>query len=211
MIKAVIFDYGDVIIYVPEKIIVEGIANSYQMPLEEFMKVVPPLFHKFDKGLPEKKFWVLLSKKLGKPIPKNCFSLFVDPFLKHLVFYPEVLSLVKRLRKKGIKTAVLSNNCHPQEKVIRDLHGFDDFDLVILSNRVGLRKPDPKIYKLTVEKLGVKPSECIYVEDKETYLTPAQKLGMRTILAVSPRQTVKEVSRLVSLPHFSAKKGKLGT
>jgi epoxide hydrolase-like predicted phosphatase len=136
---------------------------------------------------------------MKKPIPKNADKIFVQPFLKALVFYPEIFDLVRRLRQKGIKTAVLSNNMETQERLIRERHGYDNFDLVILSNRVGLRKPDPEIYKLAVKKLKVKFSECVYVDDIEKNLIPARELGIKTILVTNPKQVAKNVLNTLSL------------
>lgn len=197
MIKAVIFDYGGVLIKIlPDEEYLKIFADAFGVSLAEFQRVVPPFFRKLDLGLPEKEFWPLISRALKKPIPINADKIFVEPFLKNLVFHQEVFDLVRRLKEKGIKTAVLSTNMETQDRLIQKRHGYDDFDVVILSNRVGLRKPDPKIYKLTARQLKVKCSECIYIDDIENNLLPAQKLGMKTILAKNPRQVVEDVLKV---------------
>lgn len=199
MIKAVIFDYGGVVIKILPDLEYEQIfADAFGVSLAEFQKISFPFFRQLDLGLPERKFWPLIAKAFKKPVPQNADKIFVEPFLKNLVFYKEVLALVRKLKEKGIKTAVLSTNMETQERLLRERQGYDDFDLVILSNRVGLRKPDPKIYKLTAKQLGVRCSECIYVDDIKNNLLPAQKLGMKTILAKNPRQVVKDILSILS-------------
>lgn len=198
MIKAVIFDYGGVLIKIlPDEEYLRIFAEAFGVSLEEFQRVVLPFFCKLDLGLPEKEFWPLIATALRKPVPKNANKIFVEPFLKALVFYSDVFDLVGKLKAKGIKTAVLSTSMETQDKLISERHGYDAFDLVILSNRVGLRKPDPEIYKLTARQLKVKCSECLYIDDIKDNLLPAQKLGMKTILAKSPRQVVEEVLKIL--------------
>jgi len=198
MIKAVIFDYGGVVIKILPDLEYEQIfADAFGVSLAEFQKILPPFFRQLDLGLPEKKFWPLISEAFKKPVPKNADKIFVEPFLKALVFYSEIFDLVRKLKQKGIKTAVLSTNMETQERLIRERHGYDDFDVVVLSNSVGLRKPDPEIYKLTVQKLKVKYTECLFIDDNEVNLFPAEKLGMKTILAKNPRQVVKDILKVL--------------
>jgi len=200
MIKAVIFDYGRVLIKIlPDEEYLKIFARAFGVSLTQFKKVSPPYFRPLDRGLPEEKFWPKLAKALKRSVPEKAATIFVKPFLKALVFYPEVFALVRLLRQKGIKTAVLSNNMLTQAQLLKERGGYQDFDEVILSCWVGLRKPDPAIYKLTARRLAVKCTECLFIDDNEKYLIPAKKLGMQTILAKNPQQVVKEVLNILSL------------
>jgi putative hydrolase of the HAD superfamily len=105
---------------------------------------------------------------------------------------------VKEVRSKGIKTAVLSNTIESHAEVIKNHGGYKNFDVVMLSNRVKLRKPEPKIYLLVVRRLKVKPRECIFVDDRKEFLKPARRLGIRTVLARNPRQVIHDIRKILS-------------
>ncbi len=64
---------------------------------------------------------------------------------------------------------------------------------------MGLRKPDPKIYQLMCETLGVDPSACVYLDDLGVNLKPARAMGMTTIKVVSGPQAIEELERATGL------------
>jgi FMN phosphatase YigB (HAD superfamily) len=85
-----------------------------------------------------------------------------------------VLNLVDRARKAGIATAVLSNSWRTGS--YDPYAGYDlesRFDAVVISDQVGLRKPDETIYRLAAETLDVAPSTCVFVDDTAHNLPPA--------------------------------------
>jgi putative hydrolase of the HAD superfamily len=67
------------------------------------------------------------------------------------------------------------------------------FNHVIESAKIGLRKPDPRIYQMMVEALGVDPKHCIYLDDLGVNLKPARAMGMTTIKVTSGRQAIAEL------------------
>ena len=73
------------------------------------------------------------------------------------------------------------------------------FDHIIESSRVGLRKPDPKIYYMSCNALGVRPEECIYLDDLGINLKPARKIGMTTIKVIDPNEAIDEVKKYLQL------------
>jgi putative hydrolase of the HAD superfamily len=109
----------------------------------------------------------------------------------------DMFELVKRAKSAGYKTALLSNSwgmgLYPIDR-IRAL-----FDVVVISGEVGLRKPDPDIFKLTVDKLGVRAEACVFVDDHPGHLKAAQEAGMTTVLHKAPAQSISEVEALLSL------------
>jgi putative hydrolase of the HAD superfamily len=67
------------------------------------------------------------------------------------------------------------------------------FDHVIEPAKVGLRKPDPRIYRMMVEALGVDPKRCVYLDDLGANLKPARDMGMTTIKVVNAPQAIAEL------------------
>jgi len=67
------------------------------------------------------------------------------------------------------------------------------FDHVIESAKIGLRKPDPRIYRMMTDALGVKPQACVYLDDLGINLKPAREMGMTTIKVVDAAQAIAEL------------------
>jgi putative hydrolase of the HAD superfamily len=67
------------------------------------------------------------------------------------------------------------------------------FDHIIESAKIGLRKPDPRIYQMMVEVLGVDPARCVYLDDLGVNLKPARAMGMTTIKVVDGAQAIAEL------------------
>lgn len=74
------------------------------------------------------------------------------------------------------------------------------FHQIIESSKVGLRKPDPRIYRLACEKMGVAPEEVVFLDDLGINLKPARELGMTTIKVVDPDRALDELEAAVGFP-----------
>lgn len=73
------------------------------------------------------------------------------------------------------------------------------FEIVVESSKVGMRKPDPKIYQIACEQLGIDPSEAIYLDDLGINLKPAKALGMTTIKVLSSTQALDELESILDM------------
>jgi epoxide hydrolase-like predicted phosphatase len=80
-----------------------------------------------------------------------------------------------------------------------DYDVLDLFDVVVLSGELGIRKPDPEIYAVAVERLGVTADRCVFVDDLGGNLKPAKALGMTTIRHDGTSATIAELKRLLRL------------
>ena len=74
------------------------------------------------------------------------------------------------------------------------------FDHVIESSKIGIRKPDPRIYALMCEALDVDPARCVYLDDLGINLKPARAMGMSTIKAVSEAQLLADLKAATGFP-----------
>jgi putative hydrolase of the HAD superfamily len=74
------------------------------------------------------------------------------------------------------------------------------FDLVVESSLEGIRKPDPRIYQLTCERLGISPERAVYLDDLGINLKPARALGMRTIKVLDEAQAMDQLSAITGIP-----------
>lgn len=90
--------------------------------------------------------------------------------------------VLRKLKKSGVKLAVLSNKPHPQTvKVVHEMYGEDLFDWVQGQKDEIPRKPDPAGVFYIAEKLGIDPSDCVYVGDSEVDVRTGKNAGMKTI------------------------------
>jgi putative hydrolase of the HAD superfamily len=113
---------------------------------------------------------------------------------------PEVIDLTRRARARGVRVAALSNSWGTGSYDPYAGWGMEDmFDAVVISDQVGLRKPDPEIFKLTAAKIGLPPSECLFVDDTEHNLPGAAGLGMGTLFFTGAATEVAEIERLVGI------------
>ena len=134
-------------------------------------------------------------------------ALGVDPdgllerMLADLRWEPLVVQAVAELRARGIKVAVLSNSwgSTPFDPYAR-FHLNEHYDAVVISDQVGMRKPDPEMFALALDRLELPGKQCVFVDDVARYLPPARALGMATIHATDPATTVTELERLFGGP-----------
>jgi putative hydrolase of the HAD superfamily len=107
-----------------------------------------------------------------------------------------MVDTVRQLRVAGYRTALLTNNAREWEPTWRALIPVDElFDVVVDSSVVGLRKPDPRIYELTCERLGLPPEECIFVDDLECNVEAAAALGIEVVHCTDPTAASDVVAR----------------
>ena len=89
---------------------------------------------------------------------------------------------VRRLRDEGYRVGILTNNVREFGDYWRSTVPIDLFDVVVDSCEVGLRKPDPAIYRLAAERLGVPPERCLFLDDGAANVAAAEEVGMRGLL-----------------------------
>ncbi|HVS15162.1 MAG TPA: HAD family phosphatase [Thermoanaerobaculia bacterium] len=115
---------------------------------------------------------------------------------------PRMLEAIAGLRAAGYVVAALTNNWSEDDSASsRDAFHIDllrdTFDHVVESRKVGLRKPDPEIYRLTCEVLGVEPAEVVFLDDIGSNLKSARALGMATIKVDDPDDALAELDALL--------------
>lgn len=108
-----------------------------------------------------------------------------------------MFTAVEAARAAGLKTGLCSNSWGESLYPRSRLTGA--FDVVVISGEVGLRKPDPAIFRLTAERLGVVPSRCVFVDDHPGHLQVAAEEGMKTVLHTSPPDTITQLESLLGV------------
>lgn len=154
--------------------------------------------HALERGeMDREEFEVLLAAALterGSPVVSTGL---LDRLLGGLERCSEEMSeLVRCARRAGVRTALLSNSWgdHYPERLWDGL-----FDEIVISGRVGMRKPEPRIYLHTASLLGLEPSECVMVDDLPANIRAARALGMHGVLFRSFAQTAEELERILGV------------
>jgi HAD superfamily hydrolase (TIGR01509 family) len=105
-----------------------------------------------------------------------------------------MLGLVRRARHSGLRTALLSNSWGDENYPEAQWEGA--FDVVVISGRVGMRKPEAEIFRHTADLLGVPPEECVMVDDLAGNIHGAVASGMVGVLHKSYEETAEELEIL---------------
>ncbi|MGN6115957.1 MAG: HAD-IA family hydrolase [Nitrobacter sp.] len=117
---------------------------------------------------------------------------------------PEMVEALRRIKQK-FKTGCITNNLPANaigSKTGRSLYVAEVmalFDHVIESAKIGLRKPDPRIYTMMTDKLGADPKRCVYLDDLGVNLKPARAMGMTTIKVLNAPQAIAELEAATGL------------
>jgi putative hydrolase of the HAD superfamily len=110
-----------------------------------------------------------------------------------------MLGAVRRSRAAGIKTGLISNSWG--DGLAYDPALLDElFDAVVISGDVGMHKPEPEIFHLGAERIGVAPEDCVFVDDLRENCAGAEAVGMRAILHRGPEGTLPQLEELLGVP-----------
>jgi putative hydrolase of the HAD superfamily len=113
----------------------------------------------------------------------------------------DVMRVARDARAAGIKTAVLSNSLgrEPHDPYA-PYYLPGTFDVSVLSADHGVRKPDPAIFRLALDQMGVPAAQCVFADDTEENLWTAYQMGMTVIHALDEQQTAAVLRELLELP-----------
>ena len=126
---------------------------------------------------------------------------------------PEMVALLDRVKGAGYKIACLTNNVVVSESAIDvTIDGstgrtteraaalaavMAKFDDIIESSKVGVRKPEKRFYEIACERIGVQPSECVFLDDLGINLKPAAQMGMTTVKVTSAAQAIDDLTAIL--------------
>lgn len=119
---------------------------------------------------------------------------------------PEMIAVLDGLKARGYRIACITNNvktgsgagmARDQEKANAVAAVLARFEHVIESSEVGVRKPQPEIYHMACDKLGLAPSDCVFLDDLGINLKPARAMGMGTVKVLNAAQAIADLSALL--------------
>jgi putative hydrolase of the HAD superfamily len=211
-IRAVIFDFGGVLTR-PGRVAIEEFTRAERIRPDTFSAALKawlsrsapdgtPL-HQLERGeLGVADFERALAERLrteddGPVAPEGL----LDRLFARWGTEPRMWQLVREVRAAGFRTALLSNswgNRYPREQLA------ELFELSVISSEVGLRKPEPAIYRLVLDRLDLPPEQTLLIDDGKPNIEAAEQLGMRTVLHNGENggseRTRAQVAELLPLP-----------
>jgi putative hydrolase of the HAD superfamily len=199
MIKAFLFDNGGVITAGGGgNELSERLAKNLGIAPDKAFDLLMPVWDAYAQGkISEPALWASIEQHYGQAITAQQRTIWNK--WQDMQPLPAMVELVNRLRSDGYVVGLLSNVIPNTEHEIRTNGGYEMFDFVVLSCKVGLSKPDPKIYTTAMQHLpGIEPNEVVFLDDQERCLLPARELGMQTILVSDPMQAIAAVDRLIT-------------
>jgi epoxide hydrolase-like predicted phosphatase len=212
-VKAVVSDFGGVLT-TPLIDSFAAIQDSSGISLEALGKAMAavaldqganPLFELETGRMTETRFLDLLgsqlSRQLERPVEMHGFG---ERYFEHLHPNEPMIEYMRDLRRRGYRLAICTNNVREWEPLWRAKLPVDElFDVVVDSGFVGSRKPERRIYEITLERLGVSASDALFIDDVELNCQVAPELGMEAIWFRSSEQAIADTEAQLSTPSRS--------
>jgi putative hydrolase of the HAD superfamily len=151
-----------------------------------------PLFALERGEISEREF----GRRLAEHLPDGFdFARLREVFFERLEPNRAMVDFVAGQRRRGVRTAICTNNVREWEPLWRaKLPELDEiFEVVVDSALVGSRKPERRIYELTLERLGVPAGQCVFVDDLELNCAAARELGMAAVRFESAEQAIPAI------------------
>jgi putative hydrolase of the HAD superfamily len=196
-VKAVIFDYGEVLCHRPAPEEIARLAGFFNIRVDQ----LPTLWERnrgpYDRGdLTPEVYWSVFAKDAGAELaPEQLEEIHKLDMEMWSNVNSSMVEWANQLRSSGMKVGLLSN-MHPEMATHcrRHFSWLKDFDFVTFSGEVRLIKPDPAIYEHTLRGLGVTAAETLFLDDREVNIRGAQVLGINALRFESIEQLRSELS-----------------
>jgi putative hydrolase of the HAD superfamily len=183
-LKAIIFDYGEVLCLAPTTDDVEGSARILGVSADSFRELWGRNRDLYDRGdLSPETYWRQLAEDAGTTLDDSQLQgLYERDVTMWSRLNPDMVAWLEILSSAGMKTAVLSNmHIGMVQHARRAFQWLGLVNVVILSAEVRLIKPDPAIYEHCLRGLGVAPSDSLFIDDREVNVAAARAMGIHTV------------------------------
>jgi putative hydrolase of the HAD superfamily len=211
-VRAVILDYGEVLCFQPAPEALGRMAKTFGIAPERFLERYIPTRGPYDQGLlTAEEYWVNFARDAGVGIDTAQIETLRtwDTGMWSRI-NGEMIDWLEKVHAAGLTTALLSNMQHDMAAHARkNFAWLAHFDHQIFSCEVRLIKPDTAIFQRTVERIGVRPQEALFVDDREANIEAARQVGLNTVRFESVgqlREDLKEIGFPI-MPGDGAERG----
>lgn len=198
MVKAVVLDIGSVLEVIDDRVFPEPFERRHGLPVGS---VASASDFPRDPGVglmsesEVRAHWqqrLGLSETLADELMADQWRWYVGTLDR------ELFDWFAGVRGRGLAAGILSNS-GPGAREAERPYGFEDVtDVLVYSHEVGLAKPDPAVYALTTERLGVAPHEIVFLDDNERCVAGARAAGWHAVRHVDTRSSIAELERIIA-------------
>jgi len=179
-LRAVIFDYGNVICRPPTPQQLSEAAALCGLTVEKFLEAFWRKRREYDRGADAKAYWQDIAASSGRVFDN---AMVAELIRREVDFWgrfdARVLSWAQDLRRAGLRTGILSNLPRTLGQKLRaDAEFLNHFDQVTFSYELGAIKPEPEIYRHAIHGLGVEPAEALFLDDRPDNVAGARAAGI---------------------------------
>jgi putative hydrolase of the HAD superfamily len=195
-IKAVIFDWGGVLIENPTEGILQYCREVLGIGAGCMLAAYRKLMPYFQEGkISEEEFWKGVRRRTGakREMPE---SLWLAAFEKSYVEKKDVFAVAVELYERGYRTGILSNTEKPARPFM-ERESYRIFDPIVLSWEAGSAKPQHRIFEVLVEALSLNPSEILLIDDAAANIAVARELGLQGLLFTDAETLRKDLANLL--------------
>jgi len=195
MYKVILFDLGGVLFTDGTASFMDTLSKRYEIPKEKIREVLDGEIGKDyrEARITRDEFWKKVISSLGLKEDANTLE---AEWIGSYSIIEKTKEIIQKLRK-NYKVYFLSGNVKEREQQLEEKYKYKQlFDGGIFSYEVGVNKPDPRIYKIALERVQAIGEEVVFIDDKESAIPPAKDLGITAILFKSPEQLEKELTDL---------------
>lgn len=198
-IRAVILDYGEVLCVRPERHTLERMAKVFGIEPTRFFELYGTSRDPYDQGvISAEQYWQDFAKRAGAGVNDSLIeqlrSLDTEMWSST---NPEMLHWVALLDEAGLATALLSNMQHDMAAYARkNFPWLKHFDHQILSCELRLIKPDPAIFHKSIERIGAKPEEILFIDDRQPNIDGAKSTGIAAIRFENIKQLREDLQEM---------------
>ena len=172
------------------------IARKLKIKLDTWFDSIDSDYAKAMEGkISREKVISIISKRLGVS-KRGLIVILHQAYRKAFKKNKKLYGVAKKLKKQGERVGILSDQWYFSEDVLMSRKDMKGFNPIICSCDVGMRKPNPKIYKMLIKKAGLKSNEILFIDNRDWNMPPAKKLGMKTILFKDNKQCIKELKKI---------------
>jgi len=181
---ALILDYGEVLSHPMRPGAMALIASQLGTPDTEMTQAYWRHRREYDLGMPARDYWTLVAQDLGVTLDDGLLNSLIAIDVDAWTDYrDEMWTLAATFRASGGKLGMLSNGVLEIVERIRADHDLPVlFDAVVISYEEQLAKPEPEIYRVALDRLGVPAFDALFVDDRAENIAAARELGLRTLL-----------------------------
>jgi len=194
-VRAIILDLGNVLLFYDEQIEQKRLAAMIGISVAQLLPPYRKNLSALQCGdIDGKTFIARICRSVHRPVPLRAAA-FLGNMARTIVSQNRpMFALARKLRNRYL-VAILSNTYHDHTRIYRKQSWIRNFDYVFFSNEHGLDKPNPAVFRFVARKLHVKPSECLYTDDKSGHIRGARTIGMRAVTFTSPMQFKRFLKR----------------